>query len=116
MPQGSLGKEGTEAMKSLATALLFFVALAGCAPSEVGRRWADGIDHTVQAPALAASEHGSFDNPWIRWPMYPIMLPTHMVAGVAEGFFNGWCAFFTMGECKPWVTDPPYSIVMKEWQ
>jgi hypothetical protein len=103
-------------MQRIAIALLFFVVLVGCAPSEVGRRWADGIDHTVQAPALAASEHGSFDNPWLRWPMYPIMVPTHMALGFVEGFWNGWCAFLEYGKCEPWVADPPYSIVVESWQ
>ena len=103
-------------MKPLTLALLFCIALTGCAPSEVGRRWADGIDHTAQAPALAASEHGSFNHLPLRIIAYPIMLPTHMVLGFVEGFSMGWCAFLELGEGEPWVTAPPYSVVVKSWQ
>ena len=103
-------------MNPLLTALLFFVALAGCAPSEVGRRWADGFDRIPQAPALAASADHSFDRLPLRIAAYPAVLGWYILMGPTEAIVNGGCAFLMLGKCEPWVTDPPYSIVVEEWQ
>jgi hypothetical protein len=109
---------GAKRYHSFGPVLLAMLLLGGCAPSRFGQLQAHAVNHIVTAPATATHADGwTFDNPYARAAVYPLVVPMHIGVGAVEFWVSPGCDFFSpiFGECHPWHRNPPYIVIADEW-